>query len=63
MCYSKLDEAVKGQLYYALKNELGYSNCMPLDSYSCDKFLKKVTIRDPELVAVCLAKVRLGLPL
>jgi hypothetical protein len=62
MCYSNLDEDTKGQLYYAIKQQLSYGDALPLDRYSRDKFIETIIIRDPELVATCLAKVRLGLP-
>jgi hypothetical protein len=61
MSCSDLDEATRAQLYYALKNILGYGNDALLDSYSALKFLESVEMRDPELVAATLAKVRLGL--
>ena len=61
MSYSALDEATRAQLYYALKNILGYGNDALLDSYSALKFLESVEKRDPELVEQTLAKVRLGL--
>ena len=54
---------IKMQVYYALKNILGYGNDVPLDDYSRDRFLESVERRDPELVAETLARVRLGLPL
>jgi len=63
MSCSDLSEPIKMQVYYALKNTLGYSNDVPLDGYSRDKFLDRVEKRDPELVAATLARVRLGLPL
>ena len=63
MSCSDLSEPIKTQVYYALKNALGYSNDVPLDGYSRDKFLDRVEKRDPELVAATLARVRLGLPL
>lgn len=62
MSYSDLDEATRAQLYYALKNILGYGNDALLDSYSALKFVEAVEKRDSELVAATLAKVRLGLP-
>ena len=61
MSYSDLDEATRAQLYYALKNILGYGNDALLDSYSALKFVEAVEKRDSELVAATLAKVRLGL--
>tara|TARA_Y100001963_G_scaffold80097_1_gene111183 strand:+ start:162 stop:356 length:195 start_codon:yes stop_codon:yes gene_type:complete len=61
MSCSDLNDAVKAQLYYALKSILGYGNDMFLDGISRDKFLESVEKRDPELVAQTLAKVRLGL--
>ena len=63
MSCSDLSEPIKMQVYYALKNILGYGNDMPLDGYSRDKFLESVEKRNPKLVATTLAKVRLGLPL
>ena len=61
MSCSDLNDAVKAQLYYALKSILGYGNDMFLGGISRDKFLESVEKRDPELVAQTLAKVRLGL--
>jgi hypothetical protein len=63
MSCSDLSEPIKMQVYYALKNALGYGNDMSLDDYSRDRFLESVERRDPELVAETLARVRLGLPL
>ena len=65
MCYSDLDEDTKGQLYYAIGQALPHNahfNYRRISPWHRDKFIAELKAERPELVATCLAKVRLGLP-
>ena len=63
MCYSDLDEDVKDQLYYAISRALPWcTNYIRISRWHRDKFIAEQKAERPELVATCLAKVRLGLP-
>jgi len=55
MSCSELDEATLMTLYYWLKP----TSDQELNTYSAIKFVESVERRDPQLVAVTLAKIRL----
>ena len=48
-------------LYRAVKLATGHGEGRDLDAYSGMQFVENVEGRDPQLVAVCKVKIRMGL--
>jgi len=61
MSCSKWGNELRMRVYYQLVSEMNLQDHQLLDDYSATKFVESVERRDPQLVAVTLAKIRLEL--